>query len=69
MIRFMFQIQLNQIYRINVMIVYMTNFFLNHYENFYVIVLYKSLHFDYKSFNRKLIVEKLLDEMYKTMKI
>lgn len=68
MIWFFGQTQLVQIYRTNVMIVYITNISFNHYENFYVIELFKLLHFAYKFFNRKVIAEKLFDEAYETIK-
>ena len=51
------------------MTAYMTNISFNHFENPYVIESFKLLHFDYKSLNRNLIAEKLLNETYKAMKL
>ena len=48
---------------------YMTNISFNHFENSYVIESFKLLHFNYKFFNRSLIAEKLLNEIYETMKL
>ena len=46
----------------------MTNIFFNHFENSYIIDFFKLLHSEYKFFNRFFIVEKLLNETYKSIK-
>lgn len=66
--RFFSQIQIDQIHRTNAITVYMTNISFNHYENSYVIKSYKLLHLKYKFFNKKFIVEKLLNEAYEIIK-
>lgn len=50
------------------MAVYMTNILFNDFENLYMIKSFRLLHFDYKSSNQNLIVENLLNKLYKVVK-
>lgn len=69
MIRFISPVQIAQLHRANVMAVYMTNIPFNYFENSYVIEFFRLLHAGYKSFNRNLLAERLLNETYKAIKL
>jgi hypothetical protein len=60
--------QIAHAHRAAAMSVYMTNLSFNHFENAYVIAYHQALSSSYKSSNRKLVAEKLLNEVYDTVK-
>jgi hypothetical protein len=60
--------QIAHAYRAAAMFVYMTNLPFNHFENAYVIAHHQALSPSYKSPNRKLLADKLLNETYDIVK-
>jgi hypothetical protein len=69
LIRPLNQAQVVHAHRAAAMSVYMTNLSFNHFENSYVIAHHQALNSSYTSSNRKLVKDKLLDEIYETIKI
>ncbi len=69
LIRSLNQAQVVHAHRAAAMSVYMTNLSFNHFENSYVIAHYQALNSNYTSSNRKLVRDKLLNEIYETIKI
>ncbi len=63
------QAQIAYAHRAIAMFVYMTNLSFNYFENAYVIAHHQTLFSNYKFSNHKLITEKLLNEIYETVKI
>jgi hypothetical protein len=60
--------QIAHAYRAIAMSVYMTNLSFNHFENVYVIAHHQALSSSYKSSYRKLLTDKLLNEIYDIVK-
>jgi hypothetical protein len=69
LIRLLSQAQITVVHRAAAMFIYMTNLSFNHFENSYVLTHHQALCSSYKSFSRKLVTDKLLNEIYEIVKL
>jgi hypothetical protein len=68
LIRSLNQAQVALTHRTTAMFIYMTNLPFNHFENSYVIAHHQALNPNYKPPHHKLVVERLLNEIYEMIK-
>jgi hypothetical protein len=69
LIRSLSQAQITVAHRAAAMFIYMTNLSFNHFENAYVLAHHQALCSSYKLFTRKLVTDKLLNEVYEIVKL